>query len=736
MSAAEDITQRAPTRMAMTILGVTMAYMVAGRASRDALFLSQFSTSNLPAMVAAAAIVAVVMSILGGRVLVRLGPNRMTIASFALSGILQVGEWMLFGYRPRIAACLLYVHTVAFGAVLVSAFWSLMNESFEPRSAKTAFGKISGFGTLGGFLGGLLAERVAAFFSAQAVILMMAALHLVCAGLLWSGFPPTPVRPVADQRQSGKGGPAIVDALQRYPFLLTLAGLVLAASVSASLLDFVFKARAAQTIGRGAALFRFFGLYYTATSLLTFLLQTFVTRFCLKKAGLSASAAVLPGTASLGSVLNILFPGFGLLSGVRGMEIVIRGSVYRSAYELFYTAVAPGDKRAAKSLIDVAVERVGDLLAAGTVSLLLVLSPGRHSLILFASAGISALALFLATRLKPGYLDALEKSLVERAVELDPALVDDSATRSVLMRSVEIPPSPFTDNARTPAAPRHRPFADLFLRRATDLRSGDPERAIAAAGEIGPDDWGLAPLLIELLAWDQVMPAARRGLERIGPRIAGMLVDALLDQDGDFVIRRRLPRVLATLPLERSVEGLFQALQDQRFEVRFYSGRALHLLVKNRPELTIAPDRLWPAVNRELSVQRSVWTNHRLLDARGSNEKQWFFDDQLLDHADRNLEHLFTLLGMLLPEDAVRIAFRALHNDDRQLKGTAFEYLESATPPETRQLLLPLLEADARGRVRSAEAGRALRGLLAGNTEVNSGLNLRPGQIEPVDNPF
>jgi len=272
--------------------------------------------------------------------------------------------------------------------------------------------------------------------------------------------------------------------------------------------------------------------------------------------------------------------------------------------------------------------------------------------------------------------------------------------------------------------------ADPFLRHATDLRSGEAERAITAANEIGPDDWNLAPLLIELLAWDEVMPAARSGLERLGPRIAGILVDALLDPDRDFVIRRRVPRVLATMPSARSAEGLFEALQDQRFEVRFYAARALHLLVKDRPELMIAPDRVWHAVNSELSLQRSVWANHRLLDRRGSNEKQWFFDDQLLDRADRNLEHLFTLLGLLLPGDAVRIAFRALHTDDRQLKGTAFEYLESATPPDTRQLLLPLLEADAEGRLRSADAERALRDLLASKARVNTNLNLEPVEIE------
>ena len=100
---------------------------------------------------------------------------------------------------------------------------------------------------------------------------------------------------------------------------------------------------------------------------------------------------------------------------------------------------------------------------------------------------------------------------------------------------------------------------------------------------------------------------------------------------------------------------------------------------------------------------------------------------KLLDRADRNLEHLFTLLALLLPEGAVRIAFRALHTDDPQLKGTAFEYLESATPPATRQLLLPMLEADADMRSRRGVAsGRALENLLATTGRINRTLNLEP----------
>src|ERR1700750_2920599 len=111
-------------------------------------------------MVAVAAVAAVLISIVRGRMLVRAGPFRITAVSFAVSGVLQGAEWFLLGLYPHIAACAIYLHSVAFGAILMSGFWSVMNESFDPRSAKSVFGRISGMGTFGGLCGGLLANRV------------------------------------------------------------------------------------------------------------------------------------------------------------------------------------------------------------------------------------------------------------------------------------------------------------------------------------------------------------------------------------------------------------------------------------------------------------------------------------------------------------------------------------------------------------------------------------------------
>ena len=52
-----------------------------------------------------------------------------------------------------------------------------------------------------------------------------------------------------------------------------------------------------------------------------------------------------------------------------------------------------------------------------------------------------------------------------------------------------------------------------------------------------------------------------------------------------------MPRVLAFVPSMRSVDGLFAALEDQRFEVRFYSARALYLLLSDSSELSVPPER-------------------------------------------------------------------------------------------------------------------------------------------------
>ena len=59
---------------------------------------------------------------------------------------------------------------------------------------------------------------------------------------------------------------------------------------------------------------------------------------------------------------GIAWPGLRSIIVARAGEAVFRGSLFRSGYELFYTPIPVSEKRAAKSLIDVGVDRLGDAL--------------------------------------------------------------------------------------------------------------------------------------------------------------------------------------------------------------------------------------------------------------------------------------------------------------------------------------------------------------------------------------
>src|SRR5262245_44753161 len=85
------------------------------------------------------------------RLLSRNGPLRLVPAAFAIGGFLHVVEFALLrsggeGLRG-IVITLVYLHLVGFGAILLSGFWSVANEVFDPREAKREFGRITGAGT-------------------------------------------------------------------------------------------------------------------------------------------------------------------------------------------------------------------------------------------------------------------------------------------------------------------------------------------------------------------------------------------------------------------------------------------------------------------------------------------------------------------------------------------------------------------------------------------------------------
>jgi len=161
-----------------------IAQQIAGKAARDGLFLLHYGPRALPAMIAGAALFSVALSLLSGRMMRNLAPRLVAPWALGISGVLQLVECWLLGVRPGIASVLIYLHMAGVGSVLLSNFWSLLNEEFDPREAKRRFGQIAAGGTIGGLIGGLAAERTVAWSGAPALMLELAGLHLICGGFL------------------------------------------------------------------------------------------------------------------------------------------------------------------------------------------------------------------------------------------------------------------------------------------------------------------------------------------------------------------------------------------------------------------------------------------------------------------------------------------------------------------------------------------------------------------------
>jgi hypothetical protein len=259
---------------------------------------------------------------------------------------------------------------------------------------------------------------------------------------------------------------------------------------------------------------------------------------------------------------------------------------------------------------------------------------------------------------------------------------------------------------RKPAPPPVTRPSDPLLSRLLDLRSGDPGRIRAALRVDQPFDPAVVPLVIRLLAWDEVFEWARAFLVLHAHRAVGQLVDTLLDPEEEFSVRRRVPHLLAYTSSQRAVDGLMSALEDSRFEIRFNSSRALDFLHRMSDGLAFDSAALLAAVERELSISRSIREGRKFLDTRDQNDSQyWFLDEVLRDRADKSLEHVFSLLAITLPIEPLKVAFRALHSSDRLLRGLALEYLDSNLPPK--------IAAQLRGQEPAAATARPAEDVLS-----------------------
>jgi len=676
--------ERPSVAAAMVAAGALIAQQVAGKATRDALFLSNFNVESLPPVMMASALVAIVAVIGLSGALARRSPATVVPVAVATSAGLLAAEWGLSLSFPRAAAVLVYLHMALFGATLVSGFWSLVNERFDPYQARRVVGRIGMGASVGGVAGGLLALGVSRLIQVPTMLIVMAAINVVGLVALLKLRGSQPAAAAAQPAKEDGGAVSFLAGLRilrGVPYLRDMAVIVGLMALTETLLDYALNSTAAATFASGSELMFFFAMFHTGVGLVALAAQTTLARRCLEGLGLAGTVALLPISMVGGGLAGVLAPR--LVSAVlaRGVAGVLRNSLFRSGYELLFTPLAEAKKRPTKAIVDVGFDKLGSLVGGGAALAAVSLAPGAALRILFVACVAGALlAVALARRLHRGYVGALEESLRSGAVRLDSNQVFDSTTRytlaqtglvlerETLLREIQALRG---ETEADEITEEPSPSVDLLKRAVEGLRSAEAaevRRVLTRSGEIDPR---LAGFAIPLLARDDVFPDALRALRKIAPRVTGQLVDALVGQDHGPTVRRRIPRVLKACNSQRAFDGLLLGLEDGGFDVRQQCGVALARIAEHNPSIQVTQSTVFDLVRLEL---------------RASGRPS----PPVGKEGERHLEHVFNLLALTLEREPLRISYWAVRSGDT-LRGTALEYLENVLPDDVRQTLWPLL---------------------------------------------
>jgi hypothetical protein len=265
---------------------------------------------------------------------------------------------------------------------------------------------------------------------------------------------------------------------------------------------------------------------------------------------------------------------------------------------VFYTPIAAADKRAAKSHRR-GVDRLGDAVGADSFDCRAARAGravvGHSSLAIAGSAG----AILAASRLNRGYIGSLRTVCCARCDRsgrcrgwIDTALMRSfGSAEPVANQRIQLKADAgATTSIDSPAASFDPDMKDILR-----LRSRDRDRIV----EVLSREEGLKPSSCPTSF--RCSPGAGRrsrdvALRKVAEERVGEAVDALIDPNQDFAVRRRLARVLR-VRLWRAAAGLCSA-DDLRFDVRCQSARSLVAIVEKNPRIRIDSERIYEVVLR------------------------------------------------------------------------------------------------------------------------------------------
>lgn len=348
---------------------------VMGKVARDALFLDRFEAVQLPyADIAIAVLVGFVVAayVAVGR---RVSLRSLLVGSLLLFSSNCVVFWWVAHFRqwPWLYP-LFYVWVGIFGVLAPAQVWTLANYVLTTREAKRVFGLVGSGAIFGAISGGFFSRTTVQRFGTESLMLVVAFLLVLCAGLVVMILRQRTAPPVEEGEPEAAGTvtttPSFFESLRQVRssrYLTAIAAVICLSSFVTTTAGWQFKAIAKQFLQEKDALALFFGDFNFYAGILCLGTQLLLTSRLLRRFGIGPALFVVP-MVLLVSTMGVL--AWGTLAAaifLKGGDYVLRYSIDKSSVELLYLPLSADVKLQVKSFIDTVIWRMGDGLAGMTV---------------------------------------------------------------------------------------------------------------------------------------------------------------------------------------------------------------------------------------------------------------------------------------------------------------------------------------------------------------------------------
>jgi ATP:ADP antiporter, AAA family len=534
-------------------------------------FISALGADNLPYVLLAAGILIGVLMQGYGRVVARI-PRRWVIPA-AQAGIVAilVVFWLLFATGAAWVPVAFYVFGLILGILLISQFWTLANDIYDPREAKRVFGFIGGGASLGGATGAAITAITVGRVGTDNLLLVSAVVLSACAAIVTAIVKRQQVAhtvAAAQPDEEAVGGGEAIRLLRRSRHLQLISMVIGFAAIGSTIIDQQLNMAAEAMKGAEAtdAITGFLAQVTFYLSLIGFVVQVGLTSQIHRSLGLGFALLILPVGLGATGAMTLITGALWAPAVARILDTSLRYTIDKTTREVLFLPLPADLKYRAKPFIDVTVDRFAKAL--GALMILGLIKPWGLNLdwrsLSYASLSVSVVWIVMAIRARAEYLSSFRRSLEAHAlppVAVQPSLADPATVEMLVeeLSSPDVGQVLYAIDLLETLEKRHL-ITPLLLRhdssavRARALRALDPSKRSAAAWAptvermLGDEDAEVRAAAVHALAGlhgEDVSTVMQRYLDDPDPRVAATAAVVLADSGHEASVAAAEARLAA-----------------------------------------------------------------------------------------------------------------------------------------------------------------------------------------------